>query len=105
VDGAVSLLDAGCDPYSTAVVLHASGEKAAAGDIMLGLYRDAWADGEPFVRRVELNAAEKLLREWGVPIPALPPFDEDRRTVPYADRVRALIAQVAKERSARARDA
>jgi hypothetical protein len=41
-------------------------------------YRYAWADGEPFVRRHQLNQAATLLNELGADPPALPAYDPAR---------------------------
>ncbi|TNJ38379.1 hypothetical protein FGF66_09435 [Chlorobaculum thiosulfatiphilum] len=38
-------------------------------------YKWAWADGEPYVHRYELDKATELLKELNVPIPNLPPYD------------------------------
>src|ERR1039458_5648116 len=38
-------------------------------------YKWAWADGEPYVRRYELNKARALLEKLGAEIPNLPPYD------------------------------
>jgi Domain of unknown function (DUF4062) len=40
-------------------------------------YQSAWADGEPYVRRHDLNRATLLLRELGADIPVLAPYEED----------------------------
>jgi tetratricopeptide (TPR) repeat protein len=54
---------------------HALGDTRKAIDYALLAYTDAWADGEPFVHRHELDCAENLLRQWCVDIPVLPPYD------------------------------
>jgi hypothetical protein len=41
----------------------------------LAAYIWAWADGEPYVRRYELDKARGLLEQLGVEVPNLPPYD------------------------------
>ena len=44
----------------------------------LAAYKWAWADGEPYVHRYDLNKATELLRELNAPIPDLPPYDPSK---------------------------
>lgn len=53
----------------------AIGDHEQAKKHALAAYKWASADGEPFVRRFELNKACVLLEKLGVDIPTLPPFD------------------------------
>ena len=53
----------------------ALGDPAQAKHHALAAYKDAWADGEPDVRRYELTQTTELLRQMQVPIPKLPPYD------------------------------
>lgn len=41
----------------------------------IAAYRWAWADGEPFVRRSELNKTQKLITKLGEESPVLKPYD------------------------------
>jgi hypothetical protein len=41
----------------------------------LAAYEWAWADGEPYVHRYELNKACALLEQIGVQVPKLTPYD------------------------------
>jgi tetratricopeptide (TPR) repeat protein len=59
-------------------------------------YEEAWADGEPYVVRHDLDRATELLHELGVPVPDLPPFDPEREEpFPWEADVRAAIERLA----------
>jgi tetratricopeptide (TPR) repeat protein len=53
----------------------ACGNLEQARHCALAAYRWAWADGEPFVNRFELNKAAELLQQLDVPIPDLAFYD------------------------------
>ena len=53
----------------------AIGDRKMAEKHALKAYEKAWADGEPYVFRFELNRAETLLKELDTPIPDLIPYD------------------------------
>jgi hypothetical protein len=53
----------------------AIGDRSEATRHALEAYRWAWADGEPFVHRYELNESEALLKGLGVEVPSLPSYD------------------------------
>jgi tetratricopeptide (TPR) repeat protein len=53
----------------------AIGDHEQAKKRALAAYRWAWADGEPYIRRYELNKARALLEKLGAEIPNLPPYD------------------------------
>jgi tetratricopeptide (TPR) repeat protein len=55
----------------------------------LAAYKEAWADGEPYVYRYRLTRASELLTQLGVPIPKLPDYD------PAGDIPRLWEAEVA----------
>ena len=68
----------------------------------LAAYEWAWADGEPYVRRYELNKAHALLEKLGVEIPKLPPYDPARdEKLPWEDEVAAAIDKLRVEKEAR----
>lgn len=68
------------------------GDTARAEEHALAAYRWAWADGEPYVRRFDLERAKKMLVELGVEIPVLPPYDPaNDPEFPWEADVRALI--------------
>src|ERR1019366_886357 len=50
-------------------------DRAQATKHALAAYKWAWADGEPYVRRYELNKARAVLEKLGVAIPNLPHYD------------------------------
>jgi tetratricopeptide (TPR) repeat protein len=59
-------------------------------------YEEAWADGEPYVVRHDLDRATELLHELGVPVPDLPPFDPEREEpFPWEADIRAAIERLA----------
>jgi tetratricopeptide (TPR) repeat protein len=53
----------------------AIGHTERATEHALAAYCYAWADGEPYVRRAELERAAHLLRTLGARIPVLPAYD------------------------------
>ena len=66
----------------------------------LAAYKWAWADGEPYVRRYELNKATELLDRLGVEIPKLPPYDPEKaEKIPCEDEVIAFIEKLKREKA------
>ncbi len=64
-------------------------------------YEWAWADGEPYVHRYELNMAKALLRKLGVEAPILPPYDPAKdEKLPWEDEVAAAIDKLRAENEA-----
>jgi hypothetical protein len=53
----------------------AIGDRERAHTHAVAAYTVAWADGEPYVHRHELEKTRILLEELGAAIPQLPPFD------------------------------
>ncbi|MDX8030082.1 DUF4062 domain-containing protein [Lentzea sp. BCCO 10_0856] len=51
------------------------GDADKARDHALAAYRWAWAEGEPYVRALDLERAKRLLAKLDVPVPVLPPYD------------------------------
>lgn len=66
----------------------------------LQAYRWAWAGGEPYVRRYELEKSRELLEKLGEPIPDLPPYDpaQDPK-LPWEDAVAAAIEKLRAEQA------
>jgi hypothetical protein len=105
------------DPRAEAERLQAAGAPAdfalarlwqMAGDIgqarrqALAYYHWAWADGEPFVWRFDLERARTLLTELGEPVPDLPPYDPGRRRrFDWQDDVEAAIAALEQQKAKR----
>ena len=88
---------------SLARLWHAIGDAAEATRHAKAAYEEAWADGEPYVFRHELDQATALLRNLGAPIPSLPPYDPKRDArFPWEDKVVAAIAQLRAEKAAEA---
>ncbi|MBS1830833.1 MAG: DUF4062 domain-containing protein [Acidobacteria bacterium] len=71
------------------------GDREKATHHALQAYREAWADGEPYVYRWELNKAKALLEKLGVEPPVLPQYDPEKDgKYPYEDEVNAAIAEL-----------
>lgn len=85
--------------YSAAVVYLANGDHAAAKEAALEFYTWAWAQGEPYVRRWELEQARNILQQLGEPEPQLPIWDE-ANYVPFEheDKVIEYIEKLKRER-------
>lgn len=77
------------------------GEREQAKKHALLAYTEAWADGEPYVHRYDLNQARDLLARLGVEPPDLPPYDpaQDEK-LPWEDEVVAAIAGLREEKQA-----
>ena len=68
----------------------------------LAAYKWAWADGEPYVHRYDLDKATELLRELNVPIPDLPPYDPAKdEPFPWEADVRKAIEKLKAEKEAK----
>ena len=73
----------------------AIGNQKLATSHALAAYRWAWADGEPFVHRFELNKVCNLLKRLGEAIPNLPPYDPTKyEKFLLEDEVAAAIEQL-----------
>lgn len=71
------------------------GDREKAREHALEAYKRAWADGEPYVYRYELNKARALLEQLGADVPDLPPYDpvSDEKH-PWEDELVAAIAKL-----------
>ncbi|MBT4866500.1 MAG: hypothetical protein HON53_15460, partial [Planctomycetaceae bacterium] len=79
----------------------AIGDREQAKKHALAAYEWAWADGEPYVRRYELNQSQALLEKLGVEIPKLPPYDPEKdEKLPWEDEVAAAIDKLRAENEA-----
>jgi hypothetical protein len=93
------------DSCTLARLWHALGEPGRAREQALAAYRWAWADGEPYVHRYDLTEATKLLTEWGIPVPVLPPYDPAKdEPLPWEAKVRAAIDQAMAEKAAKEKE-
>jgi hypothetical protein len=80
----------------------AIGDTEKAKHHALAAYKDAWADGEPYVDRYELSQTTELLRQMNVPIPNLPPYDPTKdEKLPWEDEVRAAIEKLRAKKEAK----
>lgn len=84
-----------------AMLCQAIGDLGQAKKHALAAYKWAWADGEPYVHRYELDKTIELLDELGVPIPDLPPYDPSKyEPFDWEVKIRALIEERKAEREA-----
>jgi hypothetical protein len=80
----------------------AIGDHEQAKKHALAAYKSAWADGEPYVFRYELNKARALLEALSEPIPNLPPYDPAKdEKFPCEDEVAAAIEKLRAEKAAK----
>ncbi len=87
------------DELALAELWLAIGNQEQAKKHALAAYKVAWADGEPYVFRYELNKATALLHQLGVPLPQLPPYDPAKDIpFPWEAQVEALLEKERRER-------
>lgn len=73
----------------------AIGDQEQAKKHAVMAYKWAWADGEPYVHRYELNKARTLMGQLGVEIPNLPPCDPAKdEKLSWEDGVAAAIEKL-----------
>lgn len=73
----------------------AIGDHEQAKKHAFAAYKWAWADGEPYVRRFELNKSSDLLKKLGAEIPKLSPYDPSKdKKLPWEDEVVAAIEKL-----------
>jgi tetratricopeptide (TPR) repeat protein len=83
----------------------AIGDREQAKKHALEAYKWAWADGEPYVHRYELNKAHALLEKLGAEIPRLPPYDPAKdEKLPWEDNVAAAIEKLRAKKEAENRE-
>ena len=76
------------------------GDSNRARHHALKAYKWAWADGEPYVRRWELDKTRELLEKLEIPIPDLPPYDPAKDPkFPWEDDVEAAIEKLEAEKA------
>lgn len=64
-------------------------------------YKWAWADGEPYVRRYDLNKVQALLTELGAEPPKLLPYGPSKKEkFPFEDELVSFIERVREEQQA-----
>jgi hypothetical protein len=80
-------------------------DREQAKNHALAAYKTAWADGEPYVYRYDLNKARALLEQLGVEIPDLPPYDPAKdEKFPWEDELAAAIEKLRSEKEAENRE-
>ncbi|MFL6255777.1 MAG: DUF4062 domain-containing protein [Pyrinomonadaceae bacterium] len=79
----------------------AMGDRERAKKHALAAYKAAWADGEPYVFRYDLNKSRALLEQLGAQIPDLPPYDPAKdEKLPWEGEVAAAIERLRAEKEA-----
>src|SRR5262245_60338450 len=79
----------------------AIGDPEQAKRHALKAYEWAWAEGEPYIYRYELNKARTLLEQLAVEIPNLPPYDPAKEEkFPWEDELTAAIEKLRAEKEA-----
>jgi hypothetical protein len=87
--------------FAIAELWAALGERERAVQHALACYRWAWADGEPYVLRFELERAKALLQTLGVEAPVLDPYDPAKDgKYPMEDEINAAIEKLRAEKAA-----
>jgi hypothetical protein len=77
----------------------ALGNQDKARQYALKAYKEASAEGEPYVYRYDLNKAAALLTQLGVEIPQLSPYDPAKdEKLPWEDKVVERIEQLKMEK-------
>ncbi len=85
----------GVDQGPLAELWLAIGDHEQARKHAIAAYKDAWADGEPYVYRYQLSKAAALLERLGVPVPELPRHDPEKDDkLPWEDEVAAAIEKL-----------
>jgi tetratricopeptide (TPR) repeat protein len=83
----------------------AIGDAEQAQKHAIAAYKWAWADGEPYVHRYELNKARALLEQLGAEIPNLAPYDPAKdEKLPWEDEVADAIEKLRAEKEAEERE-
>jgi hypothetical protein len=84
----------------------AIGDHEEAKRHALAGYESAWADGEPYVLRFELNKARALLEKLDAEIPRLSPYDPEKDEKPaWEDDVIATVERLRAEKETKTRKA
>lgn len=82
------------------------GDEIRAKEHALAALRWAWADGEPYVNRYELDKSSALLRRLQLEVPKLPPYDPERdEKLPWEEEVVAAIEELRAEKAKEANEA
>ena len=81
---------------------HAIGDLDQAKHHALAAYKWAWADGEPYVHRYELDRCRALLEQLGEEIPDLPAYDPAKyEKFPWEDDLVAAIEKLRAKKEAK----
>lgn len=79
----------------------AIGDAEQAKKHAIAAYKWAWADGEPYVHRYELNKARAQLEMLGAEMPRLLPYDPAKdEKLPWEDKLTAAIEKLRVEKEA-----
>ena len=78
------------------------GDEERAKKHALAAYKWAWSDGEPYVRRYELNKSKELLEGLGLEAPNLPSYDPSTyEKFPWEDELLAAIKKLEAEKESK----
>jgi len=97
-------LSAGRDPahLPLAELWQALADTDQAAKHAKAAYEHGWADGEPYVRRYDLDRATTLLQQLGEDIPALPAYDPTRYPEkPWEGGIAAAISKLRKSKQSK----
>lgn len=80
----------------------AIGDAEQAKKHAIAAYKWAWADGEPYVHRYELNKAREQLELLGAEIPKLLPYDAAKdEKLPWEDELATIIKKLRTEKESK----
>ncbi|HYV82091.1 MAG TPA: DUF4062 domain-containing protein [Pyrinomonadaceae bacterium] len=95
---AQQLAAANLNHQALAELWFAIGDPVKAKKHALEAYKHAWADGEPYVHRYELDKSRALLEQLNAPIPNLPPYDPTKdEKLPWEDELVAAVEELRAE--------
>ena len=81
--------------YYLAQLWSALGDATQARDHAVVAYKEAWADGEPYVLRYDLTKATEMLQQLNTPLPSLPPYNSMKHApFPWEAKIRAAIEKL-----------
>jgi hypothetical protein len=89
----------GTDNYSAAFIYWKTGHAEIAKEKAIKYYMWAWAQGEPYVYKYDLERVRALLKEMSVEEPQLPVWDESKyKPFAYEEEVKAFIEELKRKK-------
>jgi hypothetical protein len=87
------------DHLALAELWLAIGDTNKAEKHAIAAYKEAWADGEPYVWRYQLTKARTLLNKLNLEVPNMPPYDPVKdEKLPWEDKLDAAIEELRAEK-------